>query len=428
MGAQRRPLSLFSYLQPLTVQKPSLYIMIAGVVAGLASMLYFLSLAGALPVVAAAAVVLIGAGLFAWYAGRAGERMGSEERPLTSVSYSVMMVAVALFVSKADELAERYGGWDAWAIWDLHARYLASGQWRNMFLNTVYAHPDYPLLVPGFTGFIARLFSDGKVEMVSFVYQCAITLFIPFIVYLECRRKNTLVAIILLFMLLLDRFYVFQGLAGYADTTVAFFLLCGLVCMNNDVDDKLLVLAGACMGCCVWTKNEGTILAAIFTLFYARDLVRSGKWKYYVAGLALPVITFIVFKVGYAPDNDMLGQQSGKTLMQLFDGKRYALIYEYFTRTIGEKYYWVAVIFLLYVLLLLIRRQWPARQVTLVLTCLGAYCGVYLFSVQGLEWHLATSVDRLLHQLMPAMLYAVAWQMQGSSSLNLVWKSGKIDN
>src|SRR5215510_4255678 len=41
-----------------------------------------------------------------------------------------------------------YGGWDGWAIWGAHARYLyrAGPVWPQYIRNT--AHPDYPLLLP----------------------------------------------------------------------------------------------------------------------------------------------------------------------------------------------------------------------------------------------------------------------------------------
>src|SRR5262249_35484986 len=40
-----------------------------------------------------------------------------------------------------------HGAWDAWAIWNSHARYIyrAGPMWREYFRET--AHPDYPMLV-----------------------------------------------------------------------------------------------------------------------------------------------------------------------------------------------------------------------------------------------------------------------------------------
>ena len=44
-----------------------------------------------------------------------------------------------------------YGDWDAWAIWNLRARFLYSGgnAWTDGFSNIIgWSHPDYPVLIP----------------------------------------------------------------------------------------------------------------------------------------------------------------------------------------------------------------------------------------------------------------------------------------
>jgi len=43
------------------------------------------------------------------------------------------------------------GDWDAWSIWNLHARYLYRGgeHWTSLFSPALnWSHPDYPLLLP----------------------------------------------------------------------------------------------------------------------------------------------------------------------------------------------------------------------------------------------------------------------------------------
>jgi len=45
-----------------------------------------------------------------------------------------------------------HAGWDAWAIWNIRARFLfrtEPGQWTDAFADQLsYSHPDYPLLLP----------------------------------------------------------------------------------------------------------------------------------------------------------------------------------------------------------------------------------------------------------------------------------------
>src|SRR5688572_29095539 len=48
-------------------------------------------------------------------------------------------------------LNQPHGEWDAWAIWNLHARFLFRGgeHWRDMFTGELFwSHTDYPFLLP----------------------------------------------------------------------------------------------------------------------------------------------------------------------------------------------------------------------------------------------------------------------------------------
>ena len=48
-------------------------------------------------------------------------------------------------------LKEPHGRWDAWLIWNMHARFLYRGgdHWREAFASGLdWSHWDYPLLLP----------------------------------------------------------------------------------------------------------------------------------------------------------------------------------------------------------------------------------------------------------------------------------------
>lgn len=408
------------------MQRQTLYIIATGLAAGLVSMLYFLSLTVALPFVVTVAVAIVCVVFFVRFI----RSVPVDDEPLVypNLVVGILVIACVMLVQKSSGVSEKYGGWDAWAIWNMHAKFLVSKEhWRNLFLNTTYGHPDYPMLLPGFIAFFGRMFAGRHMEIISFIFNFSITLFIPVLIYFETIKKNILVAAAVLFLYINDKFFVFQGVSSYADTAVGFFFLCAFICMcQEDYHHKWAAIAGGCLGCCMWTKNEGVILTIIFTLFYLRLLIRTGGVKYFLAGLALPLLTLLVFKIGYAPANDLIAGQSSKTLMQAFDWSRYSMIYKSFTSTMNEKYYWVVVIFLLHILALVFKKKWPDKQLTILITCLAAYFMVYVFSTQGLEWHLSTSVDRLLHQLMPAMVYVIAGKFAGAGGVRFDMKSSRV--
>ena len=62
-----------------------------------------------------------------------------------------MTAIVALVSVIVSALASPHGDWDAWAIWNQHARFLFRGggsdAWRA-FLAINWSQPDYPLLLP----------------------------------------------------------------------------------------------------------------------------------------------------------------------------------------------------------------------------------------------------------------------------------------
>ena len=61
-------------------------------------------------------------------------------------------IASAITIFIVCTLSKPHGDWDAWAIWNLRARFLvrAGEFWRDAFSSQIaWSHPDYPLLVPG---------------------------------------------------------------------------------------------------------------------------------------------------------------------------------------------------------------------------------------------------------------------------------------
>src|SRR5262249_32824754 len=59
------------------------------------------------------------------------------------------VTGVSIFAFQTSEALN--GGWDGWAIWNLHARVLvrAGSQWPSILNAVTFSNPDYPLLLPG---------------------------------------------------------------------------------------------------------------------------------------------------------------------------------------------------------------------------------------------------------------------------------------
>jgi hypothetical protein len=62
----------------------------------------------------------------------------------------VLGIYAVSFIVKSLNLP--HGSWDAWAIWNMRARFLYRGgvHWAQAFSEKyLWSHPDYPVLVPG---------------------------------------------------------------------------------------------------------------------------------------------------------------------------------------------------------------------------------------------------------------------------------------
>lgn len=389
------------------MQKGSTQIIFAGVSAGFVSTIYFLLLMTGLPFVAMAAII----GIVALFAGWAIIKYNKDDKstePLSRFKHLILGIGIVYFVTKVYPYSERYGGWDAWSIWNYHARFLAHPEnWHKLTWYRI-CHPDYPMLVPGFAGFFARLISVDALEMISFVFSLTISLFIPILIFLEIAPRSVILGSVAYFLLLGNSSFLAEGVSQYADTALAFFFLCGLVAIKYATEHtKYLLLAAGSLGCCLWTKNEGMVLVFLFVLFNFRELVFDGRWRYSLLGVSVPLLTLLWYKTAFAPPNGMIAEQSANTLAQLTDGNRYTMIWYSFVKNINEHFGYIKLFGLAFLMSLLLGRGRADKRFLLVLVCFAAYFMIYVITVEDLKWHLFTSQNRLMHQLMPALLYVI---------------------
>ena len=379
-------------------------------IAGITGCLYFLSLLCSVPFTLTA--IADGCVLFFVYRWMIPDLTPTLTLPqkTTWLSLAIFTAGLALLTKNTLNSAEKHGGWDAWAMWNFHARYLCDpAHWQLLFKNEEYDHPDYPLGLPSILAFFQRLIPGNTELVVPFTLSLFSTICGPAILFSEFMKKNLLIASLSLFLFACNEFYVSSGASEYADTLLGLFFLCFLVSIEHAKENrKYTALAAAFLGCCIWTKNEGQILASMGALFYARHLFLSGNMRHAFAGLALPLIAFIAFKMTNHFPNDLVSSLGPRTYQMITDKSRYQQIYASFINNLKSHFPYLKYLFFLYIVMCLLRRKWPERSLLLVLTCLLAYMLIYVITPYGLDWHLETSQNRLMVQLMPALVYAFA--------------------
>jgi hypothetical protein len=319
------------------------------------------------------------------------------------------------------------GEWDAWALWNLRAKFLAgpSGAWRfalsPLLRNT---HPDYPLLL---SGFVAQLWKAGgavdtfaPIATALIFFAALIALLIGAVALLRGSASALLAGLVILSTTSL----LIWAPAQYADIPLALFYMGALALLFLETLPTAggrwaLPWAGVCAGFAAWTKNEGiaflaciTVVFFVLTLWRQRlnaALVRTGLL---LAGAAPGILLTLWLKFSLAPAVDPLVTQGASGILRLLEFKRYSeVVGGFFTNLLNLGSGVSHPLILLAILAILLRWQIEERyqlpaltaSVALVLVFLS-YCAVFIITPSGVAWQVQTSFDRLILQVWPSFL------------------------
>lgn len=330
------------------------------------------------------------------------------EKP-SKIPIYILLLAVGLLLDKTATLATKHGLWDAWSIWNYDVKFLSDpGNWKRLFENTALGHPDYPFALPASLAFFNRLLDGHLGLQTGFAFHFLVTLCIPMLIYIETYRRSWLWAAIVLYLFVTNDDYVSQGVSQLADALLALFLLCAFIAADNGKGSRnMLTLTAFFLGCCMWTKNEGIVIACIFTLFNMRLFFNRSNIGYFTAGIALPLIALILFKVMYAPPNDIVSAQGATTLGYLTQPDRYILIMKTLYDNLSLHYFGFSLIIGASILWSALKKQMTDNRMLIILTCGLAYFMIYVLNHNELEWQLHTSQTRLILHLIPSAIYIV---------------------
>jgi hypothetical protein len=326
-------------------------------------------------------------------------------------------------------LRSPHGFWDAWAIWNLRARFIvrALSHWRHAFSVGGWSHPDYPLLLPLS---VARLWEYLGRE--SPVAPMAIAMLFTFstvalawaaLSILRKPSQATLAALLLLGTSAL----VTHGASQMADVPLGFFILATLagLSLKDRLPERatsLLIVTGIAAGLGVWTKNEGWLVLVSVVLARASVLGRIVSWASwrrelptFVAGLAPVLLVVLYFKLTLAPPNDLVSNLGWReAVFRLLAPVRYLAVVRGFKNAVVDLGDATLINPLLVLLFYLVcvgiepdERDRPG--VTTGLVALGlmviGFGLVYLTTSESLAWHLSSSAGRLLLQLWPSAVF-----------------------
>ncbi len=429
----------------------------AGIGVGLGSCVYFLcmitNLTAFVPLIDILLCIITGAvSFFRWKPVRhaAGGEAPASRQSEKKTAFEKLLIAAFLVEAAASFAAflfaflkEPHGRWDAWLIWNMHARFLSrSGDaWREVFsLPMDWSHWDYPLLLPLS---IVRGWKYAGAEEIyvpaAFAFFFAL-LTAGLLLFSVSSLRNRTGGLLAGMILLGTPFFILMGASQFADVPFSFFILATIVLLF--LPERLksgsfgpLIPAGISAALSAWTKNEGLLfflvvamVIAAVSLFERGRKEASARLGWFLAG-ALPVMLIVLyFKTGLAPANDLTaGFSVGEAAWaKLTDWSRYAMIAEAFFITglsftqgpvdlrVGIMKFNLGFVNILlpvaWLFFMGANREKKDRggiiSATAILALmLSGYFFVYLLTPLPLDYHIATSLNRLFLQLWPSIIF-----------------------
>lgn len=391
--------------------------------AGICSLVYFLFRR---PMFTVEAILLITlSASFVWRHGLPRPSLSALMKPRVSIFGLILAGVLVWSVSESIQRMERipHGGWDGFAIWNSHARYLyrLGPSWQHHLQDTF--HGDYPLLLPSMLARLWRYAGQDVPELgglfgILFSFS-GILLLGAVLTELRGARAGVLMAL----TLLTTPVYLYQATHQEADVPLSVFLL-GAVALfylyfeRDEKDPGLLVLAGFMAGSAGWTKNEGLLFIVAIAVVSLLPVFRSPRATMrraglLFAGLLLPLAIHVFFKLAIAPANDLTGNRNTAELVQkALTLDRHAIVFGNFLEKswqLGRQGIHPGIPILAFFVFMGIDRRvlrssaWRSGGAILGIILAGYYW-VYVLTPQPLVWHLDSSLPRLLIQLWPSVI------------------------
>ncbi|MGA2183810.1 MAG: hypothetical protein ABSH47_12330 [Bryobacteraceae bacterium] len=335
-----------------------------------------------------------------------------------------LLIVFSRLVSMVE--ANPWGQWDALAIWNLRAKFLAGpvGSWRVPVggLLADRMHPDYPLLL---SSFIARVWKwSGQMSTLapiatSFLFFGAVIALLTSTVAL---LRGTASALLAGLVILATTSLLLLAPAQYSDIPLSFYWLAAvaLILISESTSRSALLWAGLSAGFGAWTKNEGVVfLGWLLLVFCVLVWWKQGRKEalrgagLLVAGALPGILLTLWLKFVIAPPADTLVQQTTSALVaKLLNAGRYAQIAKSFAdETIHLGTGMTHPLILLAVLAFVLRWRVDERRrlpIAVSAIALGLMflsdIAVYVITPSDLAWHLGTSFGRLILQLWPGVL------------------------
>jgi hypothetical protein len=321
------------------------------------------------------------------------------------------------------------GDFDALAVWNLRAKFLTllpPEHFADAFSpQLVYAHTDYPLMLPGAIAALWSLAGDLWL-FAPIVVTGMFFLALPAMMMSALASMGRYFQGFVAALVILSGFnYVDLSATQYSDMPLSFFVAGTICCAYLGFatgSTRPFLLAGICAGLAAWTKNEGTPWCAVALLtvaagiLYTRGESMRRRLVCLFAGAAAMYAVVLIFKLTVAGHSDILpaNVESLPLSQRLLDKEKILFLISCFARTIPTLLAWTIHPFIpLLVALPLVGVSVRGGTGVTALIAIAATCCmmivyflVYMVQPYDLNWLVAFTIDRLMLQIWPAAVLA----------------------
>jgi hypothetical protein len=298
--------------------------------------------------------------------------------------------------------------WDFWAIWGLKARvFLEHGgiDWR--FLESrwnVFAHPDYPLLVPFVYDFAALVNGEWSDRWLGLLFVAWALSLLLVARDLAGRETTPLAAGLIAFVIscLGNSRYV-----GLAEGALIAYLGAGVLFVRRAVlfdDDAAWRHGAVLLGLAACTKNEGlAVVASVAVAIVVTDVKRWRRVLRLWPAVAIVLPWLVLRALHDLPTDVVSGSIVTRLVARLPDGWK---IIRLLVSTLDQPWLWVALLFGIAVVPL---AAWKRERFVLTACFLqiAVYAAVYFSTPHNPGWHILTSWPRLTAHVAPPLAFAV---------------------
>ncbi len=347
-------------------------------------------------------------------------------QPILRNSFILLMLLVIIWFVLRSVYQYPHGKWDAWAIWNLRPRVMfrSGAQWLNAFSESGgWSHLDYPLLLP-----LAIYRSWVMLGYETFITPCIVAgLYLFSTIFLVYKAvsilRNTNQGYLAALTMLATVWFLKHSTSQFADVPIAFFtlsiiVLFTLMAYSPQNSHGLMFLSGLFTGCALWTKNEGwLLLIVIYMVYFLLPFIMRSKRDHlkiaiiFSAGVLPFFCITLFFKIKFVPQNDVININTLYNMWQsLSNISHYLEIGSAFLKEIVTFSYGILFFIGAYFWLIKANNGFSSEfniklHVVMLLSMLTGYFFVYVITPHDLQWHIATSLNRLLLQLWPSTVF-----------------------